>query len=92
MSVIDQARALFKSFHGREPRGGEISAVPLPREDVVVLEVGTAVGLSYRASGDGKEYYHEFEGHRPKVFVTADGKQAFLIGGQYTFTARGFIK
>ena len=89
---IARARALFESFHKRPPRNGEIVAIPSPKGATVVLEVGTLLSLGYRSSGDGEAYYHEFESKRPKVFVTSDGRQAFLIGGSYTFTERGFIK
>lgn len=91
--VFDAARALFKSFHEREARPREIVIVkPAAADGAIALEVGTALTIGYRALGDGKAYYHEFEASKPKLYVSADGKQIFLVGGSYTFTDRGFIK
>lgn len=88
---IDAARARFKSFHKREPREGELVSVQKPGVNPICLEVGELVGIAYKASGDGKRYYHDFGKRKARVFVTADGRQVFLIGGDYTFTDRGFI-
>jgi hypothetical protein len=89
----DDCVRLFKTFHGREPRPSEIVLVkPAGDEGALALVVGSALSLGYRALGDGKSYYHEFASTLPKVCVTGDGKQVFLVGGSYTFTDRGFIR
>jgi hypothetical protein len=89
---LERARRLFKSFQKRDPRGQELVTVGGLVHPVVALEVGTAVAIGYKALGDGKDYYHEFEGRRPKVLVNAAGDQIYFLGGEYLFTDRGFIK
>jgi hypothetical protein len=89
---LDAARRLFKRFQYREPKGSEIVLVGGLLKPVVALEVGTAVALGYKATGDGKDYYHEFKGRRPKVYVNAAGDQVYFLDGEYRFTDRGFIK
>lgn len=90
----DYARAvsLFRDFQHRAPRRGEIVQLGGFQAPVTALEVGTAVSVGYKALGDGKKYYHEFEGRHPRLFVSADGLQAFFEGGIYQFTSRGFLK
>lgn len=89
---LKQAQNLFRDFQYRAPRGQEIITVGGLVKPVVALAVGTAVSIGYKALGDGKDYYHEFEGARPKVFVNAAGDQIYFLGGEYRFTRRGFIK
>lgn len=89
---VEQARHLFRRFQYRAPVGDEIVQVGGLVKPVVALAVGTAVSIGYKALGDGKDYYHEFEGRRPKVFVNAAGNQIYFLGGEYRFTDRGFIK
>lgn len=88
-----RAVALFKSFRGREPRASEIVKIAGMTETMVALELGPLLGLSYGADVNGKadKFYHEFEPQKPRVFVSWDGKQAFIVGGSYTFTDRGFL-
>lgn len=89
---LEAARHLFRRFQYREPKGEEIVLVGGLVKPVVALAVGTAVSIGYKALGDGKDYYHEFEGGRPKVYVNAAGDQIYFLGGEYRFTDRGFIK
>jgi hypothetical protein len=88
---IERARRLFQSFHRRAPRASEVIEVERPGERLVALEVGILVSVAYQAAGDGKVYEHEFESTRPKLYVTASGKQMLPVGGSYTFTDRGFV-
>lgn len=97
MSLADKiqvmkANRLFRAFQWRDAKAGEIIEVGGLEKPAVALAVGTAISIGYKAIGDGKDYYHEFEGNRPKVFVSADGKQVYFLGGEYTFTGRGFIR
>ena len=88
----ERARKLFEAFHHRQPRDGEIIAIgtlPRPR---LVLEVGQVVTLDYRATGNGTEYSHDFEGTLPRLYVSPRGQQAYIIGGSYCFTPRGFVR
>lgn len=89
---MEQARRLFRRFQYRDPRGAELIEIGLPQKPPVALLVGKAVAIAYKAIGDGKDYYHEFESTLPQLYVSADGKQAYFVGGSYTFTDRGFIK
>lgn len=94
---LEKAISLFRAFQYRAPRGDEIIELGgggsngIIRPTVALL-VGTAVSIGYKATGDGKDYYHEFEGRRPRLYVNAEGDQAYFIGGEYRFTGRGFIK
>lgn len=89
---IRKAQRLFKGFQFRYPRGNELVQLETMKKPVVALEVGTAISIGYKAIGNGKDYYHEFEGRRPRVYVNADGNQVYFLGGIYRFTDRGFIK
>jgi len=92
-SELEQAKKLFRSFHGRDPKTSELAEIPLPGKGVIGLEVGKCVGIAYRAAGNGEVYYHEFPAAtRPRLFVTPAGEQAYLIGGTYKFTNRGFLR
>lgn len=89
---LEKARALFKAFQYREAAAGEIVLLGGLARPVVALKVGNAIGLSYKALGNGESYYHEFAGRGPDLLVNADGDQAFLVGGLYRFTSRGFVR
>lgn len=89
---VNAAAKLFRRFQYRQPTGDEIVQVGGLLKPVVALAVGTAVSIGYKALGDGKDYYHEFEGTRPKLYVNAAGDQIYFLGGSYRFTERGFIK
>lgn len=80
----------FKAFHGRDAKPSEIGRIACPA--VVALKVGELDGVIYTATGDRKKYIHKFKkSSRPLLFVSSDGKQAFILGGGYRFTDRGFV-
>lgn len=88
---VAKAVALFKSFHGRNPKPGDIKLVVLDGNDVV-LSVGPVTRIAYIAKGSGKEYIHTFnKRHRPLLFVSSDGRQFYGLKGGYRFTDRGFV-
>ena len=87
---LDQARARFKDRYGREPAGDELVIVPPLVAPQAVLAVGKLFGLAYDAAGDGERFFHEFR-NRPTVYVSADGRQVYILGGGYRFTSRGFV-
>lgn len=89
---ILRAQALFRRFHGRGAKPGEIIALAAPAKNLVVLEVGTLLSIGYRAVGNGESFFHEFEAPRAKLFVSSGGTQACIVGGAYRFTERGFLK
>lgn len=92
-ATTNQAARLFESFHDRAPRGDELVQLGGFSAPVTALEIGPAISVAYRALGDGKDYYHEFSGlRRPRVFVSADGRQLYFVGGIYRFTDRGILR
>lgn len=85
-----KAHARFKSFQGRAAKAGEIARVKMKRH-VDVFLVGDLEGLIYKAAGDGVTYIHRFKkSARPVLYVSADGKQVYVLAGAYRFTDRGF--
>jgi hypothetical protein len=89
---LDKARALFKAFQYRRPNDGEIIQVGGLDTPQLALLVGNAVCIGYKAAGNGKDYMHNFLSPLPKLYVSADGQQAYFIGGGYRFSARGFLR
>ena len=84
-----KARALFKEFHGRDPRVGPMVTIAQHKPDVA-LAIGKFFGIAYIA--EGEIYFHKFnKRNRPLVFVSSDGKQIYILKGGYKFTDRGFI-
>jgi len=88
----DFARALdlFESFQGRAPRRGEIVQLGGLGGAITAIAAGHVVDIGYQRLGDGKDYRHFFERPLPRLWISADGRQAFLEGGGYSFTAHGF--
>lgn len=89
---LDKARALFKAFQYRYPNGEEIIQVGGLDKPALALLVGNAISIGYKAAGNGRDYYHEFLTPLPRLYVSADGQQAYFIGGGYKFSARGFLR
>ncbi len=86
---IRKAWKLFKSFHNKDPRGSQVVSVGMEKPDEA-LEVGKFFGIAYIA--EGEIYFHKFnKRNRPLVYVSADGKQIYILKGGYRFTDRGFI-
>lgn len=84
-----KARKLFLDFHGVEPDVDDIARLVFDPD--TVLLVGELEGVIYIAKGDQKRYIHQFnKKNRPALYVSSDGKQAFILGGGYVFTDRGF--
>ena len=85
----NDAIRLFRAFHERNPRAGEIvDIVPQP---AIALRVGTLDGLIYRIDGERKPLVHRFKRtDRPLLFVSSDGRQIYSVRGRYRFTDRGF--
>lgn len=85
------AAKLFRMFHCREARAGELVSVAITGSHDALL-VGKIPSIRYIAAGDGKLYEHKFKvSDRPLLFVSADGSQVYVTRGSYRFTARGFI-
>lgn len=89
MSLRDSAIELFKKFHHRAPKRGQIALLGMEPEEALL--VGKFTRIAYCAL-DGKEYIHTFnKRNRPHVFVSSDGRQIYILGGGYRFTERGFV-
>jgi hypothetical protein len=96
MGLFDKANTqtqkawkLFKSFHNKDPRNGQLVKIAMDKPDEA-LEVGKFYGIAYIA--EGEIYFHKFKKtDRPLVFVSSDGKQIYILKGGYRFTDRGFI-
>lgn len=89
--VVQGARR-FANFTGEAatPAG----YVQFPKAPKVAVVIGSIDGILYSTVRDGvpEKYKHEFKaGDRPSFVVSADGKQIWLIGGRYRFTARGIV-
>lgn len=91
---LAMATSLFKRFQGRyrEPRKEDLVLLGGMEKPVTCLLVGTALTIGYKALGDGKDYRHEFASPLPQLYVSADGRQAYFVGGGYRFSERGFIR
>jgi len=89
---IAQARSLGLRFSGTPvERGIRVPVEPVPKE---MLAIGYADGILYSTVRDGvlEKYIHRFRGKaRPLLAVSHDGRRAYLLGGEYVFTERGFI-
>jgi len=89
---IERAKDLYKRFSGHDAE--EIGTVNLPAMPTVGVAIGEVDGILYSTIRDGKfeKYIHKFhKKDRPMFIVSPDGKQLFLIGGNYTFTERGIV-
>lgn len=85
-----QAATLYEKFHGAAPR--RLSQVTVRPQDKILLRIGPCLGVMYEAVRDGKRqrFLHQFEGSAcPLLASSADGKQLYLVGGRYDFTADG---
>lgn len=90
--LVDQAADLYERFSGHDPE--EIGRVSVPKVPRVGVAIGEVDGILYSTIRDGKfeKYIHKFhKKDRPMFVVSPDGKQLFLIGGNYTFTERGIV-
>jgi len=89
---VEQAADLYERFSGHNPEEiGKVRIPPVPRVGVAVGEVD---GILYSTVRDGvlEKYIHKFrKSDRPLFVVAPDGKQLFLVGGNYTFTERGIV-
>lgn len=88
--ITEAARAarLQRDFAGRS---AELSSrrIRAPSSMRVALEVGELVAVIYD-TGKGNPRIHKFgRSAKPKLVVSADGRQLAIIGGKYKFTARG---
>ena len=91
-ALVNQAADLYQRFTGHEAdEGAKIKVPPLPK---VAVAIGDIDGVLYTTVRDGvvEKYIHKFAAKdKPLFAVSPDGKQLFMIGGNYTFTERGIV-
>lgn len=79
---------LYRRFNEKRPDA--IDKITLPEYDVLV-EIGPCTHIAYLAA-DGENYIHKFaKKSQPKLCVSSDGLQLYLLKGKYQFTDRGII-
>lgn len=90
--AIAEANRKFEMFHGRTAKEGEIIAFQEVINEVT-FAVGRLHGISYMVEDEDKPLFHQFSlADPPLLVVSADGKQAYILQGEYTFNSRGFKK
>lgn len=90
MSRYAKAAHAFEDFTGDRPT--KVRRARLDDKPVTAWQMGPAVGVAYEAVRDGEkaQYFHEFaKKARPTLVARDDGRQLYLIGGDYTVTERG---
>jgi len=86
-----EAAFLYEDFTGHKADHYENRTINLPD---VGLKFGECTGIMYETVRDGvkERYCHEFKKTaRPDLGASFDGKQIFLVGGNYRFTNRGIV-
>ncbi len=89
---VAQAARRYKSFSGHDAES--VGKVPFPENPQAALAFGKLLALEYETVRDGRveRYRHAFASQsRPILAARFDGKQLYILGGEYTFTARGIV-
>lgn len=89
---LKNAANLYRDFSGHEPE--VIDRIKKPDIPDVMLVIGDVDFIGYTTVRDGKveKYIHRFKKNcRPNFMVSHDGKQLFMLGGEYDFTERGIV-
>ena len=83
--ILSAARR-FAAFHNANPESVEIEQIP-----TTAFLLGNLQAVTYSVIENGKEvtYHHEFDAP-PALAISHDGKTAFILSGEWTFTKRGF--
>ncbi len=90
-SKINKAARLYEDFTGHDAE--ELGYVDFQNPEVA-LAIGDVVGIIYETVRDGvkERYIHQFKVKaRPLFAVSYDGKQLYLLNGEYDFTERGIV-
>jgi hypothetical protein len=90
--LIRKASALYEKFSGHTATEG--ARIKIPKMPAVAVCIGDIDGILYTTVRDGvvERYIHKFRAKdKPLFAVSPDGKQLFMIGGNYNFTERGII-
>lgn len=92
LKLMQNATRLYEEFTGD---GGEVIAkiprIVVPKSLAVIGEID-AIEYRTRRNGEKELYRHSFTSSaRPLFCVSPDGKQIFIVGGDFTFTKRGIV-
>lgn len=88
--AVLQAKKAYYDFTGAWPK--RTLRAKLDAKPVAAYGLGEMVGVAYEATRDGKtdQYFHRFKKKaRPHLGVRSDGKQLYVLGGDYHVTDRG---
>ena len=88
---IKEALKLYEKFHVMDAEF--IDELDIVQADVAVA-IGQCDGVLYTTVREGitESYIHEFnERSKPILASSYDGKQLFIIEGQYEFGSRGIV-
>ena len=91
-TAASKAADLYERFTGHDAE--PIGTLDVPQIPPAVAVIGPCDAICYATVRDGKteRYIHEFAaGDRPLFCVAPDGRQLFLLGGEYVFTDRGIV-
>lgn len=87
---IGRAVALYQRFFGRKPDVQEVVTVQCPKATTGIV-IGRIKSIVYHPTQGSRVLEHEFtKGREPRLVVTDNGRQIFVLDGAYQFTARGF--
>ncbi len=90
-SAIAEASHLYQQFTGHEATHYQKIPLNTPK---AALQVGSCDGILYTTVRDGvtEHYIHKFKkSAQPVLAASSDGKQLFLLGGNFNFTERGIV-
>jgi hypothetical protein len=67
--------------------------VELPDPPAVRWELGELVAVTYDATKRGERYHweHHFESERPVLAFSEESQTLYVVGGDYSVTARGIV-
>ncbi len=88
---MNEARKLFRDFHGDEPGSLQKVRLNVPKTGLVI---GKLDGVLYTAVRDGKteKYIHKFTGKSAPLLVSdPKGASLHIVGGRYVFEERGIV-
>ena len=84
---IIEAAERYEEYFGEEAEF--VTSEEFPN---VAFELGRVDGITYTVIENGKEvtYHHDFN-DRPPLAVSHDGRNLFVLGGEWKFTDRGIV-
>lgn len=88
---LEDGLKLFNDFTGHN---GEVFKLDKPHVPEVMLVIGYCDGVLYTTVRDGEteKYIHKFAAKsRPLLCSSSDGKNLFILGGEYNFTECGIV-